>query len=192
VHTEYAEHIAEQWRILSAKYGFLVPDQPIARYNVTFKDKQSSQRIAVEALREQIAVQGLDRFPFVVGLGGADYRAVIQAAFAPTSVRLIFPFAGLPIGKAMGAVKKAIKEGAVHEAWLQRALQQLPPPSLIQEQDQPIAPTAPSVPALDPVIPMSYRPLADYLSAQTGNRVTCSFAQIEGILGRALPPSARS
>jgi hypothetical protein len=40
-------------------------------------------------------------------VGGKEYRAVIEAAFDGTQVRLSFPFAGLPIGNAMAATKLA-------------------------------------------------------------------------------------
>lgn len=50
---------------------------------------------------------GLDRYGDVIGLGGKEYRAAIKAAFEGTGPELSFPFAGLPIGKAMGATKRA-------------------------------------------------------------------------------------
>jgi hypothetical protein len=50
---------------------------------------------------------GLDRYGEVIGLGGKEYRAAMKAAFESTNVRLSFPFAGLPIGKAMAATKLA-------------------------------------------------------------------------------------
>jgi len=50
---------------------------------------------------------GLDRYAEVVGLGGKEYRAAIAAAFEGTAVALTLPFAGLPIGKTMGATKRA-------------------------------------------------------------------------------------
>jgi len=38
VNREYAEHFGDRWVILSAKYGFLNPEDTIeGTYNVTFK-----------------------------------------------------------------------------------------------------------------------------------------------------------
>ena len=37
-----------------------------------------------------------------------------------------------------------------------------------------------------------YQPLADYLAAQSADEVTLSFAQIEALIGTALPPSAHA
>jgi hypothetical protein len=59
-------------------------------------------------LREHVKRMGLDRYREVEGLGGKEYRAVIEAAVEGTSVCLTFPFAGLPIGRAMKATKRAM------------------------------------------------------------------------------------
>lgn len=108
VNRQYAEHFGDTWTILSAKYGFIEPDFEIPQpYNVTFKRK-ATRPVAIDELREQVRVQGLDKFNDVIGLGGKEYRQAIMAAFHGTSVKLHFPFAGLAIGKAMQAIKQAI------------------------------------------------------------------------------------
>ena len=107
VNRAYAERAGGYWVILSAKYGFLRPADIIpGPYNTTFKRK-STNPIGVAALREQVPRMRLDRYAEVVGLGGKEYRAAIAAAFEGTAVALTFPFAGLPIGKEMGATKRA-------------------------------------------------------------------------------------
>ncbi len=111
VNREYAERFAERWVILSAKYGFIPPDFMIpGPYNVTFKDV-STNPVSVSTLREQIQAQSFDRFEMVIGLGGREYRAAVKRAFALLPVEVCFPFAGLIIGKAMSATKRAIKSG---------------------------------------------------------------------------------
>lgn len=108
VNREYAEHFGEHWIILSAKYGFIAPDFVIpGPYNVTFK-RVSTGPVAVVTLQDQIRAQQLNRFATVVGLGGKEYRAMVQQAFAGQPVSLCFPFAGLSIGLAMQAVKRAV------------------------------------------------------------------------------------
>ena len=108
----YAERFADRWIILSAKYGFLVPDHTIpGPYEVSFL-KPASGPVSVATLRTQVTAIGLDRFPVVVGLGGAAYRAAVAKAFAGTGARLVFPFAGLPVGYAMQAAKRAVAAGA--------------------------------------------------------------------------------
>lgn len=105
---EYAEASGGEWVILSAKYGFLRPTDLIpGTYEVTFKSP-STGPISIDALREQVRQMGLDRYAEVVGLGGKDYRAAVEGAFRGTAAALQFPFSGLPIGKAMGATKRAM------------------------------------------------------------------------------------
>lgn len=111
VNRQYAERFGTEWIILSAKYGFILPDFEISGpYEVTFKRK-SSDPVSREMLRTQVRDQGLELFPIIVGLGGKEYRLAIADAFQGLSVELNFPFAGLPIGKAMQATKKACEFG---------------------------------------------------------------------------------
>lgn len=96
-------------RTLRAKYGFTSPDFPIpCCYNVTFKDPTTGA-VADSELRQQVEEMHLDCFELVIVLGGKEYREKVQAAFAGLPVKLRFPFAGLPIGKAAHAVKAAIQ-----------------------------------------------------------------------------------
>lgn len=107
VNRRYAERMGGDWVILSAKYGFLRPvDVVPAPYETTFKLRSTSP-IGPAVLREQVEQMGLGRYDEVIGLGGKEYRAAIEAAFEGMRVRLSFPFAGLPIGKAMAATKLA-------------------------------------------------------------------------------------
>lgn len=107
VNRAYAERSGGDWVVLSAKYGFVRPADIIpGPYNTTFKRK-SSNPIGTAALREQVPAMGLDRYTDVIGLGGKEYREAIGAAFRGAPVSLTFPFAGMPIGKAMGATKRA-------------------------------------------------------------------------------------
>jgi len=110
VNREYAEKYGERWVVLSAKYGFIVPGFLISEnYDVTFKDP-STNPISIRALKEQIKQKALDRFDVVVVLGGRDYADVVYNAFAGFDVKIKAPVAGLQLGYAMGAVRKAIDE----------------------------------------------------------------------------------
>ena len=111
VNREYAEKYGDRWVILSAKYGFIDPSFIISEnYDVTFKDP-STKPISVRALKEQIKQKALDGFDVVVVLGGKDYADVVCNAFGGLKVRVKAPVAGLQLGYAMGAVRKAIDEG---------------------------------------------------------------------------------
>jgi hypothetical protein len=108
---EYAQRFGDRWVVLSAKYGFVEPDFVIPEaYEVTFKRKKSGP-IGIDALRQCVESLGLHEYVTIVGLGGADYRQAIDAAFAPFGVSPVFPFAGLPIGKMMQATKRALEVG---------------------------------------------------------------------------------
>jgi hypothetical protein len=111
VNRHYAERIGDAWIILSAKYGFVPPEALIAGpYEVTFK-QSSTRPVTADVLRRQVDDLHLSRFDVIVGLGGKDYRAAMEAAFAGSSVRLAFPFAGLPLGRAMQATKATTAMG---------------------------------------------------------------------------------
>ncbi len=108
VNKEYAERFADRWVILSAKYGFIDPGFSIpCDYNVTFK-KPSTNPVGIDALRRQVGAMGLGNFARVVGLGGKEYRQMVSEAFAPLGIMPEFPFAGMSIGKMMGAIKSCI------------------------------------------------------------------------------------
>jgi hypothetical protein len=78
VNRKFADAFGKPWVILSAKYGFIDPQFMMpGPYNVTFKRK-STDPISVTKLRDQVRQQGLDRFSNVIGLGGKEYRQVIE------------------------------------------------------------------------------------------------------------------
>ena len=107
VNRRYAEKFGERWVILSAKYGFIYPDFLIpGPYNVTFK-KPSTSTVSLAALKEQVRKNRLDKFEVGVVLGGVEYQHVVEETFRSSSVRVLSPFAGLPIGRAMQATIKA-------------------------------------------------------------------------------------
>lgn len=111
VNRAFAERFGAAWLILSAKYGFIEPDFVIpGPYDVSF-NRPASGPITPEQLRRQVRELGLDRRELVVGLGGRRYREAIAAAFAETGARLVFPFAGLPLGKMIQATRRAIERG---------------------------------------------------------------------------------
>jgi N-glycosylase/DNA lyase len=77
-----------RWLILSAKYGFIEPDHPIARYDVTFADPGTGP-IDDESLRAQVRHQTrwvdatpLASFRRVVVVGSAEYLRRTEVAFA--------------------------------------------------------------------------------------------------------------
>lgn len=107
---QYAERFGDAWLILSAKYGVIAPDFVIPeRYEVTF-NRKSSNPITYDRLQEQVNDMRLHSFEVVVGLGGKAYRDAITAAFEGLDVQLVFPFAGLPLGKMLQATRRALDQ----------------------------------------------------------------------------------
>ncbi len=107
VNRAYAERRGDRWVILSAKYGFIPPDFLLpGPYDVTFK-RRATGPVGLTTLVEQVREQFLHEFARIVGLGGKEYRAAVEESFAPFGSTVSFPFAGLPIGLAMQAIKRA-------------------------------------------------------------------------------------
>ncbi len=106
VNSRYAEAVAPgRWLILSAKYGLLDPDEEIEDYNVSF-NRPASGPIETAALAAQARARGLSGR--VIGLGGKEYVQALRMALSGLeAVELDFPFAGLSLGRAMAAVKRA-------------------------------------------------------------------------------------
>lgn len=78
-----------RWLILSARYGFIDPDQPICNYDVTFSD-QATGPITDSALVAQAAHQRrwpdnrpLSQFKVVRVFASRDYLAKVRTAFEP-------------------------------------------------------------------------------------------------------------
>jgi len=99
---EYAEKFyPSSWCILSAKYGFLFPDDTVpGSYNVTFNDKRTNP-ISVEELSKQVKEKGLDRYEKILVLGGKKYVSM---------VKIYTPLEGYKgIGYMMNRLNQALK-----------------------------------------------------------------------------------
>lgn len=111
VNRAYAEAFADRWFILSAKYGLLLPDDPIdGPYEVSFLRRRTGP-ISAGTVRTQAERHGLAGAPEVVVLGGSAYRSVIEEALAGSAAEVHAPFAGLGIGKMIKATKAAVDAG---------------------------------------------------------------------------------
>jgi hypothetical protein len=111
VNRAYAERFGDAWLVLSARYGLVRHDFAIpGPYNVSFKDHRTGP-IALTEIRRQVEANGWGAFDTVIGLGGREYREVLERTFAGTLCRLVFPFAGLRLGEAMAATNQAVRRG---------------------------------------------------------------------------------
>jgi hypothetical protein len=94
-----------EFLILSAKYGFVEPQDMLSNYNVTFKTKKPD----VEWLKTHLPAK-YHTTSFVVVLGGSAYADVVRKVF--TKSEIILPLYGLSIGRMLQALnnKRSMKE----------------------------------------------------------------------------------
>lgn len=79
---QYAEKFyADSWCYLSAKYGFVFPEEKIpGPYNVSFNNNKTHP-IEIDDLILQIKQKGLNDYDKIVILGGKSYTEVINKTF---------------------------------------------------------------------------------------------------------------
>jgi hypothetical protein len=108
----YARQSGQPWIVLSAKYGFLDPEELVpGAYDTTFAQK-SPDLVPVETLRRQLTSKQLARYDEVVVLGSKAYASHVRAAFAGTRVRIRTPLAGVGGLVLMAAkVRRALATG---------------------------------------------------------------------------------
>ena len=108
---EYAEKFyPSSWYILSAKHGFLLPDDVIpGPYNVSF-NKKITNPISLKALSKQSIDKKLDKHENIVVLGGKNYTEIAKQVFVGKTV--LNPLSGCKgIGYMMGKLNDAIVSG---------------------------------------------------------------------------------
>lgn len=100
----------DSWCILSAKHGFLWPDDIVpGHYNVSFKDRKTIP-IDFQHLSIQVREKELDRFSTIVVLGGKQYVRAAEYAFADKPV--LAPLSDCKgIGYMMGKLSGALRTG---------------------------------------------------------------------------------
>lgn len=76
----------DSWCILSAKYGFLFPDEVVqGQYNECFHNKTSNP-VALDELSSQILSKELDKYEKIVILGGNYYTNMMKKLFCEKEV----------------------------------------------------------------------------------------------------------
>ncbi|MGC8612509.1 MAG: DUF6884 domain-containing protein [Athalassotoga sp.] len=84
---EYAELLyPDSWVILSAKHGFLFPDDMVpGSYNVSFNNKKTHP-ITVDELKKQAKDKKLYGFDEIVALGGRNYTQIVKQVFESNEI----------------------------------------------------------------------------------------------------------
>jgi len=108
---EYAERFyPESYVILSAKYGFLFPDEIVpGPYNITF-NKPKTNPITIEELRVQAMEKGLMKYDELVVVAGSAYLNIVREVFSGKKIFAPLKGAG-GMGNMISLMKKAIRDG---------------------------------------------------------------------------------
>ncbi len=107
----YATQVADKWFLLSSKYGFILPDQEIAPYDVWLKKmplsyrKKWAQHVFTEL---QPYLKSGDT---VIFLAGEDYRQFLIEPVIKMGCKVEIPMQGLGIGLQKQWLKKQLREG---------------------------------------------------------------------------------
>ncbi|CAD6492389.1 MAG: hypothetical protein LAKADJCE_00296 [Candidatus Argoarchaeum ethanivorans] len=108
---EYATRFyLSSWCILSAKYGFLLPNYIVpGPYNVSFNDRKTNP-ITIKELSDQVKEKGLGNHERIVTLGGKNYVEMANEVFS--SKEILSPLSDCKgIGYMMGKLNDSIKRG---------------------------------------------------------------------------------
>ncbi|HHB1884333.1 TPA: DUF6884 domain-containing protein [Bacillus cereus] len=106
----YATMFFENWVILSAKHGFLRPnDIVLENYDLAF-DSKSDEVINIEQLQKQMVDKSLLQFDEIVLLAGKKHKKVVTKLYPEKMIT--YPLEGCKgIGYMLQRLKEAVKEG---------------------------------------------------------------------------------
>lgn len=108
----YVRQFTDQWVVLSAKHGYLLPEDFVdENYDVTFNQK-SDEIITFERLQQQVRMKQLDQYDELVILTGKKYKKVIEASF-PDKIAKKYPLAGYT---GMGYMQQALKNAILNKS----------------------------------------------------------------------------
>lgn len=106
----YATMFFENWVILSAKHGFLRPnDIVLENYDLAF-DSKSDEVISIEQLQKQMVDKSLLQFDEIVLLAGKKHEKVVTKLYPEEMIT--YPLEGCKgIGYMLQRLIEAVKEG---------------------------------------------------------------------------------
>lgn len=106
----YSLMFCDDYRILSAKHGFLAPDNIIAEnYDVSFS-VPSRERIRYSQLAKQAEDQKLFHFDKIIALTGKKYEPYLEKTFED-GPEIVYPLHGYKgIGYILQALQQAVDE----------------------------------------------------------------------------------
>ncbi|PGV60296.1 hypothetical protein COD94_20435 [Bacillus cereus] len=104
----YATEFFENWVILSAKHGFLRPNDIVKEnYDLAF-DSKSNEIINIEQLKQQMIDKGLLQFDEIVLLAGKKHKKVVTKLYSEEIIT--YPLEGCKgIGYMLQKLKGAVE-----------------------------------------------------------------------------------
>jgi len=105
----YASQTADEWYILSAKYGLVPPNRLISPYNVTLKQLPAAERRAWAARVAADLRRVIKAGDHVVFLAGEAYRAGLVDAIRAQGCTVAVPMQGLGIGQQLHWLNEHLK-----------------------------------------------------------------------------------
>jgi hypothetical protein len=181
----YAKSYFKDWIILSAKYGFLFPDDIVeGPYNISF-NKPAEDTIKIETLRDQALMKGLYDFDEIVVLGGMNYIERAKSVFI-NGQNIVTPLSDCSgIGYMLQKLSRALENGV--EIVIDSVQ-----PNVQRGWDKAVRkPETDNSEVIGKRGNRKYGPLYYYLRGQNAQEVTLPLEEMEGILGFTLPSSAR-
>ncbi|WP_368073994.1 DUF7662 domain-containing protein [Paenibacillus odorifer] len=172
----YAKTFFDHWVIMSAKYGFLYPEDIIPEdYNVSF--------ILIAQLKEQAESKGFFKYKEITVLGGKHYADRAKAVFNQGQ-ELFFPLSDCTgIGYMLQRLTRALEgQEAISGDSLESPSEVIVQRTLKKHRDQPKNLTENNV--------GKYVSFYRYLLSTEGKQVIMTIDQFEAVLGFALPTSA--
>lgn len=112
----YAKTFFDDWAILSAKHGFLLPDDMVPEnYDVSFS-MNKEEIISIKSLKKQRTHKKLDVYDQLIVLGGKKYQPIIHEVFQHAAL-IEFPLSGSRgIGEMQQRLKRSIEnEQPIHK-----------------------------------------------------------------------------
>ncbi|AUB64012.1 hypothetical protein CSW12_13595 [Bacillus cereus] len=107
----YASMFFENWVILSAKHGFLRPNDIVLKnYDLAF-DSKSDEVISIEKLQKQMVDKSLLQFDEIVLLAGKKHKKVVTKLYPEEMITYLLEGCK-GIGYMLQRLKEAVKEEA--------------------------------------------------------------------------------
>lgn len=177
----WVERSCKEWFVLSALHGLVHPDTVVAPYDQALANAslQERQDWAARVLAQVDEILGDVRGAVFEIHAGADYRSFgLVDGLRARGASVEIPIEGLSLGRQLGLYSRASRTSK--SEWADS-------PATLQTQVSGGQDAGAARHGWDSV----YRPLTGWLAAASGGTVHASFDELETVLGRELPPSAR-